>query len=263
MILALALLLLSGQVESDCVRVARAGGCVRGGGRASAPSIPLCDVLQAGDKAGSWGCMYGDGTMSSGSVTSFTAFGTPTNTVENGAKVRVYTAGQFDQETSAAAFPASDFTVCSYLRTSTITNRQLSGFGTGIAAVGSVVLPFELQINGGIRTFTSDGVTQTGTGTSTTSPLPVTTGNWFLLCLAYTRVGGAANNVTELYANGTLVNTDSTARLLQALNSQWVTNGGTAGGGGTAGPLDTRGFFITYKRLTSTDITRIYGAMSK
>lgn len=216
--------------------------------------VALCDALAAGDKSGSWWCMYGDGTMRSGSAVTLVPTGAPTNTVENGWPVRTYTAAQNDQEPANVAFPASDFSVCYHRRSNALPNVQLMAFGTSGAAAGFSALPFEQQINGNFNTYTSDGVA-TAFFTSFTG---LSAGVWNVLCFTFQRVGGAADNVGTMYVNGVSVGTSSVMRLPQALSSVWSTNGYAAAVGGSAGA--TRGVFVTYKLLSAADIARISAA---
>ncbi len=218
--------------------------------------VALCDALTAGDKSGAWECMKGDGTMASGSATTFVATGTPTNTTENGWPVRTYTSAQNDQQPSNAAFPQSDFTVCTHHRSVALPNVQLAGFGDGSNA-GTATLPFEQQTNGGLIAYAGDGV---GISPGVTSAAGVNTaGAWYLDCYTYQRVGGAGNNVGTLYVNGISVATISTQRLIQALSSKWSTNGAT--GAVAASASSVRGFLVTYKALSAADIARIYARL--
>lgn len=255
MILSLAILLLAGQVESDCVRVPRAGGCVRSGGRSGNNFAALCDALDTSDKSGAWDCLNGDGTMASGSATTWVATGSPTNSTENGWPVRTYTSAQNDQQPSNAAFPASDFTACTHHRSVALPNVQLMAFGTSGSGAGYAALPFEQQTNGNMISYVSNG-TLGGPFTSVTA---TSAGQWYLLCFTYQRVGGASNNVGRLYLNGSLVNSSSTMNLAQALSSVWSSNGYAGASGASASSI--RGVFITYKVLSGADIARIYARL--
>lgn len=216
--------------------------------------VSLADAPAAGDLAGAWWAMYGDGTMRSGSAVTLVPTGSPTNTTENGWPVRTYTAAQNDQEPSNVAFPASDFSVCYHRRSTALPNTQIMGFGTSGAAVGYSILPFEQQINGNFNTYTSDGAL-TAFFTSFTG---LSAGVWNVLCFTFDRVGGAADNIGTLYVNGVSVGTSSVMRLPQALVSVWSTNGYAVAVGGSAGA--TRGVFVTYKLLSPADIARISAA---
>lgn len=236
--------------------------CQRTGGRcaknrtSNRPNlfVSLADAPQAGDLAGNWWAMYGDGTMRSGSAVTLVATGTPTNTVENGWPVRTYTAAQNDQEPANAAFPASDFSVCYHRRNVALPNTQIMAFGTAGAAANHVALPFELQVNGNFNVYVSDGVTSS----FYTAFTGISAGQWYILCFTYQRVGGAANNVGRTYINGVPSDTSSTMRLAQALSSVWSTNG--YAGASAAGAGSTRGVFVTYKLLSAADIARISAA---
>lgn len=219
--------------------------------------VSLADALQAGDKAGAWWAMKGDGTMLAGSSVTLVATGSPTNTTENGWPVRTYTAAQNDQEPANVAFPASDFSVCYHRRNVALPNTQIMAFGTSGLPANFSALPFELQTNGTLTSVTSDGVVQAAFNFSS-APLPIVAGAWNVLCFTYQRVGGAANNVGTLYVNGVQVGTSSTMRLAQALASVWSTNG--YAGGVAAGAGSTRGVFVTYKLLSAADIARISAA---
>ena len=220
--------------------------------------VSLADALQAGDKAGAWWAMKGDGTMLSGSAVTLVATGTPTNTVENGWPVRTYTAAQNDQEPANVAFPASDFSVCDHRRNVALPNTQIMAFGTTGSTPSFVALPFELQVSGNLISYSSDGVTATNF-TSSTAPLPIVAGNWYVLCYTFQRVGGAANNVGTVYVNGVQVGQSSVLTLPQALSSVWSTNGYALAA--VAGAGSTRGVFVTYKLLSAADIARISAAV--
>lgn len=217
----------------------------------------LCDAVQAGDKAGAWECMKGDGTMLSGSATTFVATGSPTNSTENGWPVRTYTAAQNDQQPAAAAFPASDFTVCKHHRSTALVSGELAAFGNFSSAANTVVLPFE-------QTATSGNLTplvSNGTAFSVAPSRAITAGSWNLLCFTYLRTGGAADNVGTLYVNGVSAGSSSTMKLAQAFATKWSTNGqADSGGGATAS--STRGFFVTYKALSADDVARIYARLA-
>ncbi len=251
----------SGEARDRRCRPTRAGqrmvdSCVSA---AATSLVALCDALQAGDKAGAWECMKGDGTMAAGSATTFVATGTPTNTTENGWPVRTYTTAQNDQQPSNAAFPATDFTVCTHHRSTALTNTQLTAFGTSGAAAAVVSIPFEQQTNGTFISYISNGAAATNFASSS-APLPAVAGGWYLICYAYTRVGGAANNVGTLTVNGVQVGTSSAQNLAQGLSSVWSTNGyAAAGAPATAGSV--RGFFVTYKALSVADTARLYAAV--
>ena len=220
--------------------------------------VSLADALQAGDKAGAWWAMKGDGTMLSGSAVTLVATGSPTNTTENGWPVRTYTAAQNDQEPANVAFPASDVSVCYHRQSTALPNVQLMAFGTSGAVGGFSILPFEQQVTGNFLSYATDGVVS-GSYASSGAPLPIVAGSWYVLCFTYQRVGGAANNVGTLYVNGVSVGTSSTMRLAQALSSVWSTNGYAAASGGSAG--STRGVFVTYKLLSAADVARISAAV--
>jgi Concanavalin A-like lectin/glucanases superfamily len=226
-------------------------------GLACASGVALADAPQAGDLAGAWWAMYGDGTMRSGSAVTLVPTGAPTNTVENGWPVRTYTAAQNDQEPANVAFPASDFSVCYHRRSVALPNVQIMAFGTSGAAAGFSSLPFEQQVSGNLISWSSDGVAATQY-TSSTAPLPLVAGTWAILCHTFQRVGGANNNVGTTYVNGVAVNTSSAQRLAQALSSVWSTNGYAAASAAGAG--STRGVFVTYKLLSPADIARISAA---
>lgn len=216
--------------------------------------VSLADALQAGDKAGNWWAMKGDGTMLAGSTVTLVATGSPTNTTEGGWPVRTYTNLQNDQEPANAAFPASDFSVCKHMRSTALTNAQLMAFGSSGAVAGFSALPFEQQTNGNVISYISNGAS----GSTVTSATAMQAGNWYLLCFTYQRVG-AGTSVGTLYLNGASVNSSSTLGLAQALSSVWTTNGYAGGAGGVAG--STRGVFVTYKLLSAADIARLYAAV--
>jgi len=226
-------------------------------GFACSSGVSLADAFQAGDLSGAWWAMYGDGTMRSGSAVTLVPTGTPTNTIENGWPVRTYTAAQNDQEPANVAFPATDFSACYHRRNVALPNTQIMAFGTTGAAGTHVALPFELQTNGNLFSYVSDGVTSTPY-TSSSAPLPIAGGAWNVLCFTYQRVGGAADNVGRTYVNGVQVGTSSTMRLAQALASVWSTNGYAAASAAGAG--STRGVVVTYKLLSPADIARISAA---
>lgn len=220
---------------------------------ASGP-VSLCNAMASGDKSGTWWCMNGDGTTASGSSVTLVAIGSPTNTVENGWPVRSYAALQGDREPADVAFPASDFSVCSFHRsTVSFPNNQLMAFGTSGATATFSVLPFELQTNGTFISYTSNGTT----AATFASGLEVLN-EWDLLCYTYQRVGGAANNVSTLYVNGVQKGTSSSQKLVQALVSRWSTNGYQSGGSTNQA---VRGVFVTYKLLSTADLVRIYAAI--
>lgn len=251
----LALLLVVGQVHDMHTREN-----MRTGGRGGAVSqrAPLCDIITSDDKAGAWECMKGDGSMATGSATTFVAKGTPTNSTENGFAVRSYTASQGDEQPANGAFPASSFSVCMHHRSTTNAVAQQMAFGTSGAAANFVALPWEIQGAGGDWiSYVSDGTA----GTALASSSSLSTGTWYLLCFTYERVGGAANNVARTYVNGTQTATSSLYRLAQALSGKWSTNGYV--GGVTGGVKSTRGVFITYKVLSAADITRLYGKLAQ
>ena len=218
--------------------------------------VSLADALQAGDKAGAWWAMKGDGTMLSGSAVTLVATGSPTNTTENDWPVRTYTSTQNDQEPANVAFPASDFSICQHVRPGTVAVAQLAGFGTAGAAASYVALPFEVQSGAGqLVSYISNGVA----GSTFASSPSLTAGTWYVLCYTYQRVGGAANNVGTVYLNGTAIATSSTQNLAQALASVWTTNGYAGGPTGMAKAV--RGQFVTYKLLSAADIARISAAV--
>lgn len=226
-------------------------------GLACASGVSLADAPQAGDLSGAWWAMYGDGTMRSGSAVTLVPTGSPTNTVEGGWPVRTYTAAQNDQEPANVAFPASDFSVCYHRRNVALPNTQIVAFGTSGLAANFVSTPMELQVSGNFISYMSNGAALTNFASST-APLPIVAGNWYVICYTYQRVGGAANNVGTLYVNGAQVGTSSTLGLAHALASVWSTNGYAAAV--TAGAGATRGVFVTYKLLSPADIARIYAA---
>lgn len=219
--------------------------------------LALCDAVSSADKAGAWDCLRGDGTMASGSATTWVASGSPTNTTENGWPVRTYTSAQNDQQPSNAAFPASDFSVCQHMRFSSVAVAQLAVFGTTGAAATNTTLPFEVQGAGGnFISYVSDGTANSSFATTQS----LTTGVWYFFCFTYQRVGGAANNVGTLYMNGAQIGTGSSLRLAQALSSVWTSNGYAGGSVGAAKSI--RGQFITYKLLSAADVARIYGVLA-
>lgn len=227
-------------------------------GFACASGVSLADAPAAGDLAGAWWAMYGDGTMRSGSAVTLVATGSPTNTVENGWPVRTYTAAQNDQEPANVAFPASDFSLCYHRRNVALPNTQIMAFGTSGVPATYTALPWELQTNGNLATNITNGVSSVSY-TSSAAPLPIVGGTWYVLCLTYQRVGGAANNVATTYVNGTAVNTSSVMALANtAFSSVWSTNGYAAASAAGAG--STRGVFVTYKLLSPADIARISAA---
>ena len=223
-------------------------------GFACASGVSLADAPAAGDLAGAWWAMYGDGTMRSGSAVTLVPTGSPTNTTENGWPVRTYTAAQNDQEPANVAFPASDFSVCYHRRNVALPNTQIMGFGDTGASTDFVSLPFELQINGNFNSYISNGVTDP----FHTSFTGIVGGTWYVLCYTYQRVGGAANNVGTLYLNGVQFGQSSVMALASAFSSKWSTNGYTAAAAAGAG--STRGVFVTYKLLSPADIARISAA---
>lgn len=220
-----------------------------------ASGVQLADAFQAGDLAGAWWAMYGDGTMRSGSAVTLVATGTPTNTVENGWPVRTYTAAQNDQEPANAAFPASDFSVCMHRRQSTTTGGDFMAFGTSSAVAGTFsAAPFEL--GGTMFGITSDGVGFAPTINGGT----ITVGVWALWCFTFQRIG-AGTSVGTLYKDGVQVATSSAMRMPQALVSVWSTNGAAlAAGAPAATNSSTRGVVVTYKLLSAADVARIYAA---
>lgn len=237
-------------------RLFRSDGAVRMN-RLGADTIgPLCDIITTDDKSGAWECMYGDGTMATGSATTFTATGTPTNTTENGYAVRTYTNAQNDQQPANAAFPASDFSVCMHHRSTTLAASQLMAFGTTGAPANFAVLPWEMQgAGGGTIAYVSNGTASTGSFANGT----FTAGAWTFACFTYTRTGGAADNIGISYMNGAQSATSTNMRLAQALSSKWATNGYVGGSSGNA--KSVRGIFITYKKLTASDIARLYASL--
>ncbi len=104
--------------------------------------VPLEQAILAGDKAGAWDLLKGDGTMLAGSATTWVPTGVPVNTTENGFATRTYTATQNDQQPANAAFPASSFTICQYVKLGPVGVAQLAAFGTSGAAAGFSALPF-------------------------------------------------------------------------------------------------------------------------
>lgn len=223
-------------------------------------NLPLCAALLAADKAGAWDCVNGDGTMLAGSATTWVATGAPTNTTEAGQPVRTYTAIQNDQQPANVAFPQSDFSVCKHHRSTSIANTQMVSFGiNGGGPANYTALPAELQANGNIISGISDGVA-VANFTSSTAPLPIVSGTWYLVCFTYQRVGGAANNVGTLYVNGTNVGSSAVLRLASAMSLVWTTNGYQGGATGNASSM--RGQLVTYKLLSAADIARIYAAVS-
>lgn len=231
----------------------------RGPGNGTTPVVrlPLCDTITAGDKSGAWECMYGDGTMAVDSNSTFVATGTPTNTTEGGYAVRTYTSAQNDEQPADAAFPASSFSVCMHIRPATNTVSQHAVFGTSGAAANFVLLAWEIQGAGGDSlVYTSNGTNNTNTNTGAS----LSTGTWYLLCVTYQRVGGAADNVVRTYVNGSQTAVATNHRLVHALSSKWSTNGYVGGSVGAA--KATRGFFVTYKLLSADDIARLYGTLA-
>ena len=85
MILSLAILLLAGQAESDCVRVARAGGCVRANGRAGA-GFAFFEAFPASGAGTSGVCSTTAPTGAKGETLTFTraSNGTCTKTASGG-----------------------------------------------------------------------------------------------------------------------------------------------------------------------------------
>lgn len=223
--------------------------------------LQLCDVVQSGDKSGAWECIKGDGTMLTGSATTWTSTGSPTNTTEgSGYPVRTYTSGQNDQQPANGAFPASSFSICKHHRSATIGVAQLSAFGlNGSGPPAYTALPYQQDGSGNLISIISDGTNANGFYTSTASPLPMVANTWYLVCFTYSRVGGASNNVGITYVNATQVGTSTGMSLAQAQSTKWTTNGYTGAGLGQASSM--RGQFITYKVLSAADITRIYNAI--
>ncbi len=85
-------------------------------------------------------------------------------------------------------------------------------------------------------------------------------GSWNFICYSYNRVGGAANNVGQMYVNGVPTNGSSVQALIQPLVSVWTSNGYA---GATTGHIKSiRGQFITYKVLSAQDIARIASQLS-
>lgn len=229
-------------------------------GPAFPSGVQLANAVQSSDLAGAWWAMYGDGTMRAGSAVTLVPTGTPTNTIENGWPVRTYTAAQNDQEPTNAAFPASDFSVICHRRNVALPNTQIMAFGTGGAPAGFAALPFELQVSGNFISYASDGVASTNFASSS-SPLPISAGSWYVICFTFQRVGGAANNVGTLYVNGVQVGSSSVLSLPQALSSVWSTNGYALASAAGAG--STRGAVVTYKLLSAADVARIYAATAR
>lgn len=258
MLLALALTLLS--QTGDCSRVERARGCNgRAGGRTPLLTPQLCDVVQSGDKSGAWECLQGDGTMLTGSATTWVPTGTPTNSIEGGARVRTYVAATSqDKQPANAAFPASDFSVCQHVRYAD-TNTSVS-FAFGANGSSAATYVFIVEQNAG---HTATNLT-TSNGVSATVYSPAfafSAGTWYLQCVTYQRVGGAADNVLTMYINGSSVGTRSTEALASGLSSMWASNG-YGGSVANGGNKSIRGMFITYKLLSGADITRINAAIS-
>lgn len=222
----------------------------------SAAPLQLCDVIQAGDKSGNWDCIKGDGTMLSGSATTWVATGTPTNSIEgSGYPVRTYTSTQNDKQPSNAAFPASSFSVCQHFRFPGTGGQNVFAFGTaGSPANYSVIVDVNAaHTNTGF--YASNGVSPTLYTVAQT----FTDNTWYLYCHTYSRTGGAANNVVTIYINGSSIGTRSTEALVQALSSVWTSNGYASGSNGGAKAM--RGQFVTYKVLSAPDIARIYAAI--
>lgn len=268
--LALALLLsqvtpsLSSRVQHD----ATGEGFLVGWGYAQVPAASadagvaltnMVDALQAGDKAGAWWGMYGDGTMAAGSAVTLTPTGTPVNSVEGGWPVRTYTAAQNDQEPANVAFPASDFSVCTHHRSAALGTAQIMVFGSSGASAAFVAMPLLQDASGNISSYVSNGSTNNGS-TISAAPLPLVAGTWHLLCWTYQRVGGAANNVGTIYVNGIQAGQFTSDPLAHALASVWSTNGYAGAAVGQAGSV--RGVFVTYKLLSASDIARIYASMA-
>lgn len=222
--------------------------------------LALCDAVAATDKAGAWDCIRGDGTMASGSATTWVATGTPTNSTFNGWPMRTYTAGQNDQQPTAAAFPASDFSVCKHHRSADLSaTYEFMTFGGGaLPAASASVLAMEQTITtGNMLSYSSNGAAYTSVSPSTGNAVA---GTWALWCFTYQRVGGASNNVGTLYKDGVQVAQSSAMNLVQALSSQWSTNGST-GATNFSGPSAMRGAFVTYKLLSAADVARITAAV--
>lgn len=241
-------------------RISRSDGAARMSRSGQDSFAALCDAVQAGDKAGAWDCIKGDGTMASGSATTWVATGTPTNSTFNGFPMRTYTAGQNDQQPSAAAFPASDFSVCKHHRSADLaaTYEYMTFGGGALPAASASVLAMEQTITiGNMLSYSSNGAAYTSVGTSTGNAVA---GTWALWCFTYQRVGGASNNVGTLYKDGVQVAQSSTMNLVQALASQWSTNGST-GATNFSGPSSMRGAFVTYKLLSAADVQRITAAV--
>src|SRR5574343_1040648 len=221
-----------------------------------ASGVQLADAFQAGDLAGAWWAMYGDGTMRSGSAVTLVATGTPTNTVENGWPVRTYTSTQNDQEPANAAFPASDFSVCTYRRQAALSAGEAMCFGTSTATNPPFVsAPFEQQGGGTFVSFISDGALISGSVAGGS----FAANSWYRACFTYQRVG-AGTSVGTLYVNGVSVGTSSTMRLAQALSSVWSTNGCAAAANAPGSNASVRGAVVTYTLLSAADIARIYAA---
>jgi len=232
-------------------RAARTFRAPNGGPR---PLSPFCDRFAAGDKTGNWFCLNGDGTMSGGSQVTLSPVASPgTDTSTCVGSVMSFTnVGQSYTQTPSETFPASSLTVCAQLTYHTFpAGLEAFGFGGGAGTPAvTAILPCEVQADGTCKTYTSDGLVW-GTSVSTTA-LVVDVPS--IVCVEYTRVGGAANNVITQYFNGAGGGTSSTHRLIQALSSGWALNGPT-GIGWSA--MKSDGMFVTYKLLGAARIAAV------
>lgn len=228
-------------------RMPRYGGRSWPAAGSSAPaSTNLCDYLAAGDKAGSWWCVNGDGSTPSGSV-ALTANNAPPVVTLGGAKqARLNAAGTSDNQyfkTATVTPPTGTFTACAIYTKIDQANADYVNLSDHVGDYDYI-----LQDNGTL----SHSYDFSAASSNSSAP----TGIEAMQCTVF--ISGVSTSIcifaaSEFAGCSSPLAVSNTA--LASTHYAWYVGGGAIAGYNLRGFF--RGAFMTEKALTSADLARI------
>lgn len=212
----------------------------------SSPAAPysFCAQLQAGDEAGSWGCVNGDLTAGASSTLTWSAVGSPT--ISSGTTCASPSKATFSAtawvKSSNTTFPAAAWSMCGYFDlTGMSVPYALVSFGDGANhyAMGE-------ETNALFAWYGTTG----GINTSPPSFAPV------FFCVTSSGAGAV-----QLYFNGAAGSSTTGVTYADPGGAGWLFGSDSfITGYRFAGPF--LGGFVTEKVLSGSDVSRLYHAVT-
>ncbi len=239
-----------------------------------AAAIPLCTAMQAGDLAGAWWCLNGDGTMQAGSSTTLSPAGAPA--VESWPVCPSSTGCTFENQTvlnpttvspasqwyvsPVVAAPTGSFTTCAVGSVDGV--NKAAAAGPIQAAVWYLTTRADLNGSWGIQNAQSGGatgLTTTATGVvNVDSAVPAQARTQMFICGVF-QASTLVKSCTFIPGLGmTCVSTGHASANIDLTARKWV-----VGARRIDGVNDDvwhglfRGAFFTEKALSTADMTRI------